>query len=142
MRRILELGVPSLPVGIRATAPEEIPVIRERDIPIIWSHDVHQDARTGSTERFARALDRLPHKVYLTFDIDFFDPSVVPSTGTPEPGGGFWHPTMEWLRVLFEIKDVVAMDVVELAPVDGHPASDFVAAKLVHKCIGYKFGLA
>ena len=141
MRRVLELGVPSLPIGIRATSPEEVPVIREHDIPVIWSHDVHRDARTGSTERFERALDRLPHKIYLTFDIDFFDPSVVPSTGTPEPGGGFWHPTMEWLRLLFETKDVVAMDVVELAPVDGHPASDFVAAKLVHKCIGYKFEL-
>lgn len=139
MRRVLELGVPSLPVGIRATSPEEVPVIREHDIPVIWSHDVHRDARSGSTERFERALERLPQKVYLTFDIDFFDPSVVPSTGTPEPGGGFWHPTLEWLRVLFATKDVVAMDVVELAPVEGHPASDFVAAKLVHKCIGYKF---
>ncbi|MDA8018172.1 MAG: agmatinase [Thermoanaerobaculia bacterium] len=142
MRRVLELGVPSLPVGIRSSAPEEMPVIREHDIPVIWSHDVHRDTRTGSTQRFLDALERLPDKIYLTFDIDFFDPSVVPSTGTPEPGGGFWHPTIEWLRLLFESKDVVAMDVVELAPVDGHPASDFVAAKLVHKCIGYKFDLA
>lgn len=139
MRRILELGLPSLPVGIRATSPEEVPVIREHGIPVIWSHQVHQDARTGSTERFVRALESLPEKIYLTFDIDYFDPSVVPATGTPEPGGGFWHPTLELLRVLFETKDVVAMDVVELAPMDGHPASDFVAAKLVHKCVGYRF---
>jgi agmatinase len=142
MRRVLELGVPSLPVGIRATSPEEVPVIREHRIPVIWSHEVHQDARSGSTERFAQALAGLPNKIYLTFDIDFFDPSVVPSTGTPEPGGGHWHPTLEWLRVLFATKDVVAMDIVELAPVDGHPASDFVAAKLAHKCLAYRFDLS
>ena len=63
----------------------------------------------------------------------------MPATGTPEPGGGRWYPTLRLLRRLFERKRVVAMDVVELAPIPGQPASDFVAAKLVMKCLGYRW---
>ena len=61
-------------------------------------------------------LAAMPEKIYLTFDIDFFDPSLVPATGTPEPGGGHWYPTLRLLRHLFQTKTVVAMDLIELAP--------------------------
>jgi len=100
---------------------------------VIWASELDT-----ATERLSILLDALPPKVYLTFDVDFFDPSLLPSTGTPEPGGGFWWPTLRLLRTLFETKEVVAMDVVELAPREGHPASDFTVAKLIYKCLGYR----
>lgn len=132
MRRIVELGVPTLAVGIRALSEPEAAVVRERSLAVIWGHQLERAER-----RFASLLDRLPERVYLTFDVDYFDPSLVPATGTPEPGGGLWYPTLDLLRELFRRKRVLAMDVVELAPKPGWPASDFVAAKLVYKCLGY-----
>lgn len=138
MRRVVELGIPTLAVGLRAVSAPEAAFAREAALPIIWGHEVHEDEIRGSSERFEKMLDALPEQIYLTFDIDFFDPALVPSTGTPEPGGGTWYPTLRLLRRLFEKKTVVAMDVVELAPVEGSPSSDFVAAKLVHKCLAYR----
>ena len=143
MRRVVELGVKTLAVGLRAVSAPEAAFAREQQLPIIWGHEVHEDEIRGSSARFEQLLDLLPEQIYLTFDIDFFDPALVPSTGTPEPGGGTWYPTLRLLRRLFEKKKVVAMDVVELAPVDGSPSSDFVAAKLVFKCLAYRMlGLA
>jgi agmatinase len=87
-----------------------------------------------------RALDGLdPGPVYLTVDLDFFDPAFMPATGTPEPGGGRWWPTLEFLRELFLRMDVVAADIVELAPVAGLHHPDFTAARLAAKMIAYRF---
>ena len=133
MRRVLEDGVPHVAVGIRSLSTPEGELIDERGLPVIWGWELGE-ADTG--ERFAAMLDTLPETVYLTFDIDYFDPSLVPATGTPEPGGGLWWPTLALLRELFRRKRVVAMDLVELAP-DGHHASEFLAAKLVYKCLAY-----
>lgn len=131
MKRIFDLGIPSLAVGIRALSTPEAELIDRHGLKTVWGYQLDLAA-----ERFEALLDELPPQIYLTFDIDFFDPSLVPATGTPEPGGGFWQPTMELLRTLFRRKTVVAMDVVELAPFEALPASDFVAAKLAYKCIG------
>ncbi len=132
MRRVHDEGIPSLPIGIRSLSAPEAKLVRKAKIPIVWGHELE-----GLARRFDALLAKLPRRVYLTFDIDFFDPALVPATGTPEPGGGAWYPTLALLRRLFAAKEVVAMDVVELAPIGGQPASDFVAAKLVYKCIGY-----
>jgi agmatinase len=132
MRRIAEEGIPSLPIGIRSLSAPEAEFARAEGIPIVWGHE-----HDMLEHRFDKLLDALPEKIYLTFDIDFFDPSLVPATGTPEPGGGTWYPTMRLLKQVFAAKRVVAMDVVELAPLGGQPSSDFVAAKLVYKMIGY-----
>ena len=78
-------------------------------------------------------------EVYITFDVDFFDPSLVPATGTPEPGGGDWYRTLRFLRRVFREKKVLACDVVELSPIPGFPAPDFLVAKLVYKLLGYHF---
>ncbi len=138
MRRIVDdLGLPSLAVGIRSLSGPEAQLVKERNLPVIWSHDWHEDARTGSLERLAAHLEQLPDQIYLTFDLDFLDPSLLPGTGTPEPGGGTWHPTLAALRYLFEHKKVIAMDIVELAPEPDRTVSDFVAAKLAYKAIGY-----
>lgn len=133
MRRVGELGCPTFALGLRALSRPEAELIRREQRPVVWGHQLE-----AAEERFDDGLARLPERVYLTFDLDFFDPSVVPATGTPEPGGGLWTPTLRLLRRLFTAKQVVAMDVVELAPIGGQPASDFVAAKLVYKCLGYR----
>jgi len=132
MKRIVDAGIPTLAVGIRSLSSPEAQLIRERNLPVIWGHQLDRAA-----ELFPKMLAGLPEKIYLTFDIDFFDPSLVPATGTPEPGGGLWYPTLALLRLLFQTKTVVAMDVVELAPLGGQPASDFLTSKLIYKCLGY-----
>jgi agmatinase len=86
-----------------------------------------------------RALERLGNDVYLSFDVDYFDPSLMPSTGTPEPGGGDWYRTLRFLRRVFRERNVVACDVVELAPIPGLHGPDFLVAKLVYKLLGYRF---
>lgn len=132
MKRLVDEGIPTLAVGIRSLSTPESQLIRERKLPVIWGHDLDR-----AEELFPKMLAGLPEKVYLTFDIDYFDPSLVPATGTPEPGGGLWYPTLRLLRRLFQERKVVAMDVLELAPVGGLPASDFVTSKLIYKCLGY-----
>lgn len=139
MSRVLDLGLPTLAVGIRSlTRPEAARIANER-LPIIWADQLDALPRPELEALFEGLLASLPDMVYLTFDLDFFDPSVLPATGTPEPGGGTWYQALALLRRLFERKQVIAMDVVELAPIPGQPSSDFTAAKLLHKCIGYRF---
>ena len=86
-----------------------------------------------------KAVDVCGENVFLTIDLDGFDPSVLPATGTPEPGGLTWYGTLKFLRKLFEEKKVVGFDVVELCPNDNSAPSEFLAAKLIYKLIGYKF---
>lgn len=131
MRRVVEMGVPTLAMGIRSLSTPEAQWVRSRNLPVVWGHQMEK-----AGELFSEHLAAMPEKIYLTFDIDFFDPSLVPATGTPEPGGGTWYPTISLLKELFRTKTVVAMDVVELAPLLNQPTSDFVAAKLVYKCLG------
>lgn len=132
MKRVVDAGVPTLAVGIRSLSSPEARLVREKSLPVIWGHELDRAA-----DLFPKMLAELPEKIYLTFDIDYFDPSLVPATGTPEPGGGLWYPTMSLLRHLFHTKTVVAMDVIELAPIGGQPASDFLTSKLIYKCLGY-----
>jgi agmatinase len=132
MKRIVDDGFPTLAVGPRSLSAPEAELIRRQQLPVLWGYQLDHAA-----EVFAPALATLPQKVYLTFDIDYFDPALVPATGTPEPGGGWWYPTLALLRALFNAKTVVGMDLVELAPIGGQPASDFLAAKLIYKCLAY-----
>ena len=80
---------------------------------------------------------RLTDEVYVTFDVDFFDGSLVPGTGTPEPGGGTWEQALEILRRVAAEKTIVGADVVEHAPLPGNRAPDFLVAKLCYKLLGY-----
>ena len=131
MRRLHDEGIPALAVGIRALSDEEAHLIAAEDLPVIWGWEL------PGVERFVALLDRLPQKVYLTFDVDYFDPAIMAATGTPVPGGGSWYPTLACLRELFRRKTVVAMDIVELMPQPGQHGCDFLAADLVHKCLAY-----
>jgi len=139
MSRVLDLGVSTLAIGIRSLSrPEAVRIETER-LPVIWASQLEALADDELQDLFLGLLASLPDTIYLTFDLDFFDPSLLPATGTPEPGGGTWHQALALLRLLFEHKHVIAMDVVELAPIHGNPASDYTAARLLYKCIGYRF---
>ena len=85
------------------------------------------------------AIDQMTDNVFITFDLDAFDPSILPSTGTPEPGGLLWYETLDFLKQVFADKNVVGFDIVELCPNDVDKASDFLAAKLYYKMLSYKF---
>lgn len=85
------------------------------------------------------AVEQLSDNVFITFDLDAFDPSILPATGTPEPGGLLWYETLEFLKKIFQYKNVVGFDIMELCPNDTEKSSDFVAAKLYYKMLSYKF---
>ncbi len=132
MARCLEYA-PVRAVGIRSFGPEEAEKMR----PGLSDYSVLYGWELGEAGWIDRVLDGLDGRsVYLTIDVDYFDPSIVPATGTPEPGGGTWWPTLQLLDRLFHRTQVVATDVVELAPVEGLHHPDFTVARLVHKLIG------
>lgn len=132
MRRVLERTDRIVAVGIRALTIEERAVIREHGIETVFAHEMREP---GWVER---AVGALGENVYITFDVDFFDPAYVPATGTPEPGGGSWWDAMDLLSAVFRERNVVGADVVELAPRRGEEPSAFLTAKLVYKMIGYR----
>lgn len=84
-------------------------------------------------------IEALGDNVFITFDLDAFDPSIMPSTGTPEPGGLLWYETLDFLRQVFTERNVVGFDIVELCPNEYNRSSDFLAAKLYYKMLSYKF---
>jgi agmatinase len=86
-----------------------------------------------------KVIEAMTDNVFITFDLDALDPSIMPSTGTPEPGGLFWYETLEFLKQVFEDKNVVGFDIVELCPNANDKSSDFLAAKLYYKMLSYKF---
>ncbi len=134
MHRVLELTDNIVQIGVRSLSIEEAQLIRQKGIRTIFAHLMYQ----GWPDDI---LDALTENVYLTVDVDFFDPALMPSTGTPEPGGFFWPETMAFLRKLFAAKNIVGCDVVELSPIKGLHAPDFTIARLIHKLMGYKFYL-
>lgn len=93
----------------------------------------------GKTDWMDHSINQMTENVYITLDLDVFDPSIMPATGTPEPGGLLWNTTMQYLRKVFTEKNVVGFDIVELAPLENYKAADFLAAKLYYKMLSYKF---
>lgn len=136
MARVCEFLDPRkiVQVGIRALCSEEAKFIRRRGVTTFYAHDIRRQSR-GDWQR--RAVSKLSRNVYVTFDVDGLDPSVMPATGTPEPNGLFWDETMRFLKLLGSRRRVVGCDVVEFAPVRGIHHADLAAAKLVSKMINY-----
>ena len=131
-RRFLETGAPSVHVGIRSISRDEVLFAREKGLLIVSNRRL-----PNVDEWMPEALERLTGSVYVTFDVDFFDGSLVPGTGTPEPGGGTWEQALEILRRVATAKRIVGADVVEHAPMPGNRAPDFLVAKLCYKLLGY-----
>ena len=132
MRRVRELGVPTVAVGIRSVSREEADYVHAEKVPVFLAREIR--ARGLDV---AAILAALPNPVYVTIDLDAYDPAYVPAVGTPEPGGLTWDEGLQLLRAVFERRQVVGCDIVELCPIPGQPASDFFAAKLANKLIGY-----
>jgi agmatinase len=131
MRRICD-DAHTCQIGIRAIDREEAEVIRERKLDVFFAKDI-----AGQKGWQEKALKCLKEDVFLTFDVDALDPSIIPSTGTPEPGGLGWYETLKFLRELVFTRNVIGFDVMELSPEDSNKAPDFTVAKLIYKIIGY-----
>ncbi len=134
MRRIREM-VPAASVGIRSLSEEESAHLKTHPAPI-WSV---RGYRALKGDRSA-ILDALTDDVFVTFDLDGLDPGILPGTGTPEPGGLDWYEACDLLAAVAARKRIVGFDVVELAPLAGNVTSDFLAARLVYRLIGYALG--
>jgi agmatinase len=130
MRRVREL-VPASSVGIRSMSEEEASYLEGHPAPIWSARQFH--ALEGRWDPILRSLT---DDVYLTLDLDALDPSIVPGTGTPEPGGLGWYETVDLLAAVSRRSRIVGFDVVELAPLPGMVASDFLAARLTYRLIG------
>jgi agmatinase len=133
MARVHELGLPLVQVGIRAQCREEAELIRSS--PLITTFYAHQIR--SNPDWIREVVQALPEKVYITIDADGFDPSVVPCVGTAEPNGLFWNETVELLRQVIESKQVIGVDVVEVAPREDQILSEYTLAKLVYRIIGF-----
>jgi agmatinase len=142
MARIAEILDPAriIQVGIRAQAKEEAEFIKTRNVSTFYAHEIRDGRYTRILKYWEdQVVDKLSQNVYITFDVDYFDPSIMPATGTPEPNGLFWHETMNLLKKLGQKKTIVGFDVVELAPIKGLHHPDLTAAKLVYKMMNYAF---
>jgi len=130
MRRIREL-VPAASVGIRSLSEGEASYLESHPVPL-WSTRGFRALRGD----FTSILDALTDEVFVTFDLDALDPSLAPGTGTPEPGGLDWYEAVDLLAAVAANKRIVGFDLVELAPVPGQVASDFLAARLAYRMMG------
>lgn len=134
-RVVKDMQIPSVQVGIRSISGDEAKSLKE-GLPtkIFWARDI-----VGKTDWIDEAIDSLTENVYLTIDIDGLDPSIVPTTGTPEPGGLGWYETLTLIRKLAEKKRVVGMDLVEYSYFENYESPAFLCAKLVYKSLAYIF---
>ncbi|MDP8257572.1 MAG: agmatinase [Candidatus Alcyoniella australis] len=133
-RRLNEIG-PLLQLGIRSACKEEL----ELDLPTPHPLITLQARELLQGRDWSVELDRLPEQIYLTIDVDVLDPAIMPSTGTPEPGGLGYYQTLEILERLFDSKRIVGMDLVELAPISGISGPDVICAHLVQTAIGLRW---
>ena len=138
MRRCLDFkNVDLISIGIRNISKEEIPFLKKNDsrIKIFWA----KDQKKWNLKYFKRLIKN--KNVYLTFDVDGLDSSIMPATGTPEPGGLFWYETLSLIKTTFKNANVIGADINELAPIKGFNSYNFLVAKLAYKILAYKFFL-
>lgn len=122
---IVQVGIRSMDAGERAAIDEE---------KVFWAHELVDDEAW-----IDRVVAQLTDRVYITVDLDGLDPSIMPSTGTPEPGGLGWYPLLKLMKQVISERNVVGFDVVELCPDERNKAPDFLAAKLIYKMLSYQF---
>jgi agmatinase len=135
MSRVVEFTKDVTQVGIRAQCIEENIFIKRNKIRTFYAYEI-KDGKYGKNWD-DKIIDSLKKNVYVTFDVDYFDPSIMPSTGTPEPDGFLWNETVKLLKKLGKKKNVVGFDVVELAPRRDFKFPDFLTAKLIYKMLNY-----
>ena len=130
MRRVQTMGCPLIQCGIRNVCEEELPFVNEDRI--FYAHHIRH-----SNDWQMNAVNKLSQHVYLTIDLDGFDPSLLPATGTPLPGGLDWWQVDDLIRLTAQHRHIVGFDVVELCPNDALKASDAIAATLVYRIISF-----
>jgi N1-aminopropylagmatine ureohydrolase len=134
MRRVLEYAR-CTQVGVRSLSSEEAAVAPTLPTEIFYDFNMrrHEDW-------IDRIVDSLSEAVYITIDCDGFDPAIMPAVGTPEPGGLAWYEMLALLRRVIDSRRVVGCDIVELCPIPGNVAPNFMCAKLIYKILSYRFG--
>jgi agmatinase len=133
MRRAAEFA-PVTQVGIRSLSTEEAAAIPSLRTTMFYDYNMRDDPRWMD-----RVVESLTDTVYITIDVDGFDPAIMPATGTPEPGGLAWREALALLRKVIEARNVVGCDLVELSPIGGNVAPNFLCAKLLYKILTYRF---
>ena len=133
MKRVIEI-CPVVPVGIRSMSGDEAKFASQNNYKIFWAKDI-----IGNDGWFDDAISLLSKNIYITLDLDGLDPSIIPSVGTPEPGGLQYYQLLRFLKKVFEKRNVVGFDIVELCPNEHDISSDIAAARILYKMIGYKF---
>ena len=134
MRRTLEIA-PTTQVGIRSLSSEEAAAAPSLRTTIFYDYNMRADP-----DWMERVVDSLTDTVYITIDVDGLDPAIMPATGTPEPGGLSWYEALALLRKVIAKRTVVGCDIVELSPIPGNIAPNFLCAKLIYKILSYRFG--
>lgn len=134
MRRIVDMGLPTVQVGIRSICKEEADLIKDKNLSVFRAREIAM--QPDWMERALAAIQT--EKVFFTIDLDGIDPTLIPGVGTPEPGGLNWYSLTTFIRRVFEAHDVLGCDVMELAPIPNSVVSEFTAAKLVYKLVGYQ----
>lgn len=131
MHRALDLGLPVFQLGVRSLSPEEVKLRQERKIGFLDAYTLH------TTELPATILPpNFPQNIYISFDVDGLDPSVIPGTGTPEPGGLSFIQAMILLQKIIAERNTIGFDAVELAPLAGQHLSEFTVARLIYNIMG------
>lgn len=132
-RRVVDMGIPLIEIGIRSISPEESAFLKTKpDVAMVYAYQL-----ANGTARIP--WERLSQHTYVTIDLDAFDPGEMPAVGTPEPGGLHWYDLLALFREICQRTTIVGMDVVELCPMAEQTRADFLAAKLAYKMIGYWF---
>ncbi len=132
IRRVHELGIRTVSIGIRNISQEEFKYIRKNDIAVLTAEHIKL---SNSTEWINQTSSSLDKKVYITIDIDGFDPSVAPGVGTPEPGGLDWYDVDMLIRQISQTHNIIGADIVEVLPIAGQVTTEFLAAKLAARII-------
>ncbi len=134
-KRLVDMGCSITQFGIRVTSEEEHKFVNKhhQGIKVFYAKDIYNNDNWHK-----EAIDSLSDNVYITLDLDGLDPSIMPSTGTPVPGGLDWYGTLNFLRKVYGKRKVVGLDVMELKPIPGNEAPNFIAADLIYKNIGFQ----
>lgn len=139
-RRLIDMKCNLTQFGIRVTSEEEDEYIKKHNqgLNIFYASDIYDNDKWHED-----AIDSLSDNVYITLDLDGLDPSIMPATGTPVPGGLNWYGTLNFIRKVYQKRKVIGLDVMELKPNPGNEAPNFLTVDLIYKNIGFfkKFGL-
>ena len=130
-RRITEIA-PLVSIGTRSLSKKEADFIKETNHNIFWKKEALKDQK-----QIGNINSLLSKNIYISIDVDIFDPAIIPATGTPEPDGWSWSELTNFLKKIILSKNVVGLDIVELAPMSGYHAADFTIAKLIYRLMGY-----